>query len=86
MSHEETRKYCKTGRCGHFDTLTFNQVVRGSSPRTLMKENKRKPSIYQGFRYFSSLSPGAMCCRFLLFRMFHSCPNVPFVSQIIIKN
>ncbi len=32
--------------------LTFNQVVRGSNPRTLMMKEWRKPSIYKGFRYF----------------------------------
>ena len=32
--------------------LTFNQVVRGSNPRTLMNEEQRKLKHSKGFRCF----------------------------------
>ena len=32
--------------------LTFNQVVRGSNPRTLTKRNPRKPNDFKGLRGF----------------------------------
>ena len=32
--------------------LTFNQVVRGSNPRTLMNEEQRKLKYSKGFRCF----------------------------------
>ena len=37
--------------CGLFDPLTFNQVVRGSNPRTLSKK-QRNPWEYRDFVIF----------------------------------
>ena len=52
LSHFDLRNACKhwTGR--YFDDMTFNQVVRGSNPRTLITEKCRKSSIFRGLRYF----------------------------------
>ena len=43
----------KYGRVAQLvEHLTFNQVVRGSNPRTLMNEEQRKLKYSKGFRCF----------------------------------
>ena len=43
----------KYGRVAQLvEHLTFNQVVRGSNPRTLMNEEQRKLKRSKGFRCF----------------------------------
>ncbi len=47
----------KYGRVAQLvEHLTFNQVVRGSNPRTLMNEEQRKLKHSKGFRCFLLLN------------------------------
>ena len=47
----------KYGRVAQLvEHLTFNQVVRGSNPRTLMNEKQRKLKHSKGFRCFLLLN------------------------------
>ena len=46
-------KYCEYGRVAQVvEHLTFNQVVRGSNPRTLMRDERRKFLYLEDLRYF----------------------------------
>lgn len=52
MTKRKNKKSLVYRRWWHFESLTFNQVVRGSNPRTLIALKWRKSSIYKGFRSF----------------------------------